>query len=514
MKRWTRVSKVLVSLMVSLLLTMSVCHAAESTYVGAKADTSKRIDLKMYFVGGKSADHAKVMAEINKKLLAKLNTTLDLSYISWADMNTKYQLLFASGENFDAIFTADWAHYASQAYKNGFMEITDSLLSKYAPNIKKNTPKEVWNQVKINKKIYMIPQLQEEYAQKQFILRGDIREKYKIPAKFSTFKDLEPYLSAVKKESGMVGIIQIPTSYGLKQEILLQQNEWGKAGNNTNFGFAYYKIGNTNTATLYNLLDSPEYLEHLKLMRRWNKLGFFQRSLLNNKIDGRAALLNGQCGLMFQNIGSANNYAAELRRTKPDWKLEVYDTTMGKKVLPYPATGGGLGIRATTKNADRVLMVTDYMRYDKEMNLLAQRGIQGEHWNIAPGQNDINVTVSGPSAGKFPDSFGWGPWRNTMYQSMPAKQDAIPGYLEYVASAKKRTVVHPLLSFNYNGEKYKNELAAIKSISDIYLPALEFGFVEPTAKLAEFKQKLDAAGFQKVFADMQFQANVHRATTR
>lgn len=31
----------------------------------------------------------------------ELHATLDIKYISWADVSTKYPLLFASGENYD-----------------------------------------------------------------------------------------------------------------------------------------------------------------------------------------------------------------------------------------------------------------------------------------------------------------------------------------------------------------------------------------------------------------------------
>jgi putative aldouronate transport system substrate-binding protein len=42
-----------------------------------------------------------VLAAINEKLMADLNCTIEIKYIDWGDIDTKYPLLFASGESFD-----------------------------------------------------------------------------------------------------------------------------------------------------------------------------------------------------------------------------------------------------------------------------------------------------------------------------------------------------------------------------------------------------------------------------
>ena len=48
-------------------------------------------------------------------------------------MSRSIPLIFASGEDWDIIYTADWCFYNAQATKQGFMRITQEELQKYAP---------------------------------------------------------------------------------------------------------------------------------------------------------------------------------------------------------------------------------------------------------------------------------------------------------------------------------------------------------------------------------------------
>ncbi len=485
--------------------TISTEATAEKPSTPEAPDTSEFVDLKLYFVGDKSNDRDKVMELINADLKEELNCTLSLEYISWGDFSTKYQLLFASNDDFDGIFAADWAFYGSQAQKNGFLEITEDLLAKYAPNVLANTPQEVWDQVKVNGKIYMVPQMVDEFNQRHFIVRGDLREKYGVP-EIKTIQDLTPYLKAVyENEKDMTPFLMLPSDTYFMQSLTAQRYGWTQAGNVKVFTYPHFNITDPNNAEIFSLLDTPEYMQTLKTIREWNLAGYIPKSMLTNQLGMTDAVKNGKAAMAIHNPGTANNIFNDIRQNRPDWKVEVFDGTDGQKVLPYSAAGGGIGIHATTKHADRLLMVVDYLRYDKEANFLAQRGIKDTHWIAADASNE-NIVKAGPQNADYGDSFTWGPWRNSMYQVSPHPEDAIPGYTELIESLKSRTVSHPLLTFNFNDENVKNELAAVKGVIDQYGVPLEFGFVDPEEGLATYKEKLEAAGFNKIMDEMKTQA--------
>ena len=144
-------------------------------------ETLEPVTLKMYLLGDKPAGFDEVYAKINEKLSQDIQTTLDVEFISWSDVDQKYSLLFASGEDFDLIFTAPWAYYSSVANKNGFLEITEDMMKQYAPNTWDEVPEAAWEQAKINGKVYMIPCTTKEYSTRVMVIRGDLRKKYDVP---------------------------------------------------------------------------------------------------------------------------------------------------------------------------------------------------------------------------------------------------------------------------------------------------------------------------------------------
>ncbi|MGL4665793.1 MAG: hypothetical protein ACRCWA_12330, partial [Clostridium butyricum] len=117
--------------------TLMMGCGSKANVGGANSDPSKLdpVTLKIYLIGDKPKDFDEVYGKVNEIMKEKINATLDISFLPWSDMTTKYQLLFQSGENFDIIFTASsWGYYSQVATKNGFYEITDDMLKEYAPN--------------------------------------------------------------------------------------------------------------------------------------------------------------------------------------------------------------------------------------------------------------------------------------------------------------------------------------------------------------------------------------------
>jgi putative aldouronate transport system substrate-binding protein len=97
--------------------------AAKETPKVEEAAKLDEVKLKMYLLGDKPKDFDLVYGKVNEIMKTKINATLDVSFIPWSDMTTKYQLLFQSGEDFDLIFTAaGWGYYSQVATKNGFYE--------------------------------------------------------------------------------------------------------------------------------------------------------------------------------------------------------------------------------------------------------------------------------------------------------------------------------------------------------------------------------------------------------
>src|SRR5690606_6166458 len=112
-------------------------------------DISEPVHLKMYLLGDGAPDVDLVYEKISERMEEEINATISVDFLSWAEHDTKYSLLFSSGEDFDIIFTASgWGHYETTATRNGFFELTEDFLNTYAPDIMEVVPEVAWEQAK------------------------------------------------------------------------------------------------------------------------------------------------------------------------------------------------------------------------------------------------------------------------------------------------------------------------------------------------------------------------------
>lgn len=76
------------------------------TVQAGSPDLSEHITLTFYLYGSPGAANEDILKEINTKLTADINTSVEVKYIDWGDINTKYPLLWASGEEFDMAYAS------------------------------------------------------------------------------------------------------------------------------------------------------------------------------------------------------------------------------------------------------------------------------------------------------------------------------------------------------------------------------------------------------------------------
>ena len=88
--------------LVSLLLAACLMASLATVPAFAEEDPfAQPVELIWYAIGTGPADGEMVMAEFNKVLSEKYNTTIKLNYTGWDDWENKYNLLLTSGEKLD-----------------------------------------------------------------------------------------------------------------------------------------------------------------------------------------------------------------------------------------------------------------------------------------------------------------------------------------------------------------------------------------------------------------------------
>lgn len=465
-------------------------------------DISKEVHLKIYTVSDPAPGHEDVLAEINKILKEKINTTIDVENLPWSTFWTKYPLLFASGEEFDAIYAANWMEYGKHASKNAFLELTDDLLQKYCPDVLRELPEDAWKQAKINGKIYMIPTTWNEFLINSYVIRGDLREKYGI-GEIKTLDDFGSYLEAIKKnEPDMVPLDLAYGSNGALIGIFGYINEYTGVG-----GPFSCKFTDFSTNSIKLLWEDPEYRAFMKKMKEWKDRGYWTRDALSKKTDLNSSFANGKSASCINNENySIGAFYNPWKTDHPDWKLEVWDATEGAKCLATAYIGSGYAIRATSKNPERALMLANIARTDEELNKLFVNGIKDVHYKDM-GNNQMEIIATAPKPyNRDIDGMSY-MFRNSKFQYLLA--NVYPTYYTVANAHAERGITSPWQAFNFDPVNVTTEITKINEVLNQYAPPLNLGYVEDVDKgIDELIAKLKEAGLEKVKEEVIRQADI------
>lgn len=475
--------------------------AKPSQETSSKVDTSKEVELKMYLLGDKPKDTDLVYGEVNKLLKKDINATVTLSFLSWGDWQQKYPLIFASGETFDLVYTANWAQYNQQATKGAFYEITKDTLKKYAPKTAERMYPDAWEQAKIGGKVYMLPMNFKEIQGSTIMYRKDIMDKYNISAPTS-LQDEAKYYDACLKE----GII--PKNLGSDLDwsggpiTTMINSKWLYLDASGVNGRYYYDSTSKDSVKLIDYYNTDEYVKSAKLAKEWASKGYWSKSALVNKVPTKDSFVAGKSGSVSGNLATLNSFYPTVISSHADWNPVVFDTYYGNAIDVKPYIQNGVAINKNAKNPERALMMLDLFRNDQRYFDLTFYGIKGKHYELAADGKKIKPLADTGNFG--PESCcPWG-WRDdTLVRSV---EGGVPTYDQFKTSWASKAVSHKVQNFNFDDSKVKNELAAINNVQKTYGRTIDFGFVEDVDKaIAEYREKLKEAGRDKVTAEMQKQ---------
>ena len=465
---------------------------------GGMADTSKRVELVMWVIGDEPPKQAEMMENLNKLLIEKLNCTLKVNWLSWADFgNNKYPLLFSSGEAFDMAYTATWLNFAALAQRGAFKEL-DELWPKYAPKNYARQSKTALYQAAVNGHIYCVPTLQATYSAYGAIYRSDLALPYGWDGKMESFEDMERYFAIVKANNP--GIEPFDTyNEGSPMDDIWMYNRglYSLKGSTNDFFFIDPSEPNPKIFTYYEYSQTPAFLA---MMDRWNKAGYFPKSVLSDTDADK--LRNGKAALRVHNIDAyEGNY-----RDNPAWGIRWFNAV--KDVSNMSFTQDALGISNTSKNPERALMLWDLITNDEQVFRAFFYGIEGKSYNLI---QEGGVTYIDPVIGTgYAFSNCWAARTNEF--SLPATgapPDLRAHKDAYDASIKDGVGSQKFRSFTIDTSSIETEYSACQNAHRQYWFPLELAYVDVSAGLKEYEEKMKAANIEKVRGVLQAQLDAY-----
>lgn len=469
-------------------------------------DTSKPVELTMYLLGDRATDFDLVYEEVNRILKEEINTTLNVKFLSWSEHDTKYSLLFSSGEDFDLIFTAsNWGHYETTAAKKGFYELTEDFVQAYAPELWKTVSADAWNQAKIDGKIYMVPSNVKEYEEAVIGVRGDLMEKYCIED-ITSMDELEAFFDQVVEQEETISPLATQGA-ALQWPYLLYNRGRNVVRGVPSILFTYEYVNPDNLEIEY-LINSPDFLEYAKKMKEWYEKGFWSADAISSTDTPYDNWLQGKSAAMAWNLGSVVTYGQEMNKSHPEWDADfvVLQPDQPKAMSPY--INNGMAINAASKNKERAMMVLNELMTNKEIQNITAYGLEGVHWNA---EGDMEYLPIVENASRYPadGSCNWG-WGNQEIKRTihVQKDDRLTQKMNATRDKwdENTKTSHILSAFAFNEENVKSEAAVVNTVVSQYFMPISLGMVDDVdAAVEEFSQKLKEAGIDKIYEEVKRQ---------
>ncbi|WP_297776141.1 extracellular solute-binding protein [Blautia sp.] len=465
-------------------------------------DTSEEVTVSMYLYGDEGVANKDILAELNKILKEDINTTLEIKYITWNDTNTKYPLLWSSGEEFDMAYGASNAvvPYATLARQDALVDITD-MLDTYAPTLKEKIDDKAWESMKVEGKIYGVPSTYSEFTANGFVTRKDKMEEYGVES-IESIEDMEKYMDA----SVAAGRIPLNGDSSLANDMykmfINTTNQWVPAPGITENEL--FLVGDIkNPEEIISPVFTDEFEDFAVRMREWSDKGYWSKDVLAGTVNEKDNFHN--------DMGDA--YISH----QPDWTgaKGIVDEKLGgveTEFFCFPETTGTLIgksgvenatlINANSKHPERALMVIEKLMTDKECYDLFQYGIEGRQYEIKDGK------ITKPASwDKKVDEGGFSGWalRTDEFSVPYATEDERRYTLN--EEWKKVAVENPYLGFVVDTKEFSTEISSITNVNSQLGIQILLGKTaqDPKEAVAEYRKQLEAAGIDKVIESVNQQ---------
>lgn len=483
MKKICKLTAILLTL-VMLCSMLVACGSGNSDKGAAKLiedNMDEEVKLVWYIRSSEPQGFKEVLDEANKQLKEKLNVVLDLRCVEPGDYDSKLQLAAASGEEFDIVWTSNWANkFEPNVSKNAFMDITDYLESpdlEYIRNLYKDG---VWDACRVGGRIYGVPIEQVIYDQAGIWFMKEYCDKYNINPyeKLKTIEDLEDIYQTVHDgEPGFIMCTQI-------------NSVWDKQKSEIGGGWFIDADGN-----ITDMEDWPQHgIDTARRARDWNERGFFPADIAT--FDEEDSYIKQ--GKIFSRYG--RYLPGSEGKTRISNGFDVYHVPTGDKRITRGSVQSTMSaISFTSKHPMRALKLVQLMHQDEELLNLICYGIEGRDYTKDP---ENPKRMNRESGGYYISEFLVG--SQFLAYLVPSYED---GVWEETKAENEAADVDPLISFSFDRKPVETELSNCSAVAEEF-KGLDKGLYEDYETVyAEKQEKLKKAGKDIIREEVERQYN-------
>jgi putative aldouronate transport system substrate-binding protein len=446
--------------------------------------------IKLVFMGMPQNDEELVEDKINQYLQEKIGARLDLVPVDWGQWEDRVNLMIASREKVDIIFTAQWSKHAVNVGKGAFLELSD-LLQHYGADIMDSLDPVLLKGSKINGGIYGIPTNKEMASQGGIIYRADIAEELGLDMDdVHSVSDLGEIFQKVKENKPDMLPIYMKQGETFNAHYI---GNYDALGDTSIPGFIL-KDGTDTVVRPNYAID--RYLETWHITRDYFLSGYINADATTNQTMNMDALGAGNVFAITSSLkpGKAEEIAIQINMVGKLAQKELNTKT----IATSETAGSMLGISTTSDNPVLAMKLINLLHSDAYLNNLLNYGIEGRHYERVSdrvitrikGTEDYNLGANWMFGNQF---------LNDVWDT------EAPDKWEKFRQFNEGATLSPGLGFVFDSTPVKSEVAAVVNIDRQYISALDTGSVDIDRVLPDYIQKLKTAGIEVIIKEKQRQ---------
>ena len=468
-----------------------------------EVDLSEEVHLIYYLWGGEGPANQDILDEINKYLKEDINATLEVKYIDWGEIATKYPLLFASGEEFDMSHASPNAaiSYFTLAAQSALTDITD-MLDKVAPILKNEIPESTWNGTKYKGRIYGVPTLYSEFTPSGYVYRRDLMEKYGLD-EINSVETLEKYMDAVVENENFPPLNgNSSDAINLYRMLVDTTGSWIAAPGIPLEQLFLVATSPSNYDDIIHPAFTQEFEDWAVLMHKWSEKGYWPKDILSSQQDAKTNFNNGNSGGFITHMADwTGNYGA-FKESMPDVETDFWTfAEANNKIMRKMGVENTTVISANSKHPERALMAIEKFMTEEKYYRLIQYGIEGRQYEIVDG-----LVVQPENFDPDVDAGGFAAWalRNDRFNIPYASED--PRRYELIDKWNQVAINNPYMGFSFDDSNVATELSSIANVnSQIGIQIMLGKTQDPKEAVEQYRNQLLQAGIERLIEEIKSQ---------
>lgn len=482
---------------VAVLVIVLVTSSGGSTGTSVGSASLPTITYQYGANPGPPRDVAEVNVAINK-LLKPQGFQVRLEPIGYNSYDQKMKLKFSAGQPCDLVWTSYFSNDFNQLAAQGELLPLENLLPKYAPVLWNRIPRIDWRAATVDGHIYAALNEQNWTYPYGPIFRTSALSRFHIDlSQIHSVADVSPILARIKA-AGISPVIYSDSDSGYPPYSVPFSFD-SVAGFDTLIGAGGIADVRYNDPSLhvFNPVSTPEFRAGAQLARQWRLAGYY----LKDDPPSSVASTEAQAG-KFQVTFDQHNYDSQ-------FSSGFGGTWKGTNTSPLFLTTNGIqttmtGVCRNSKYpVDDVKFIED-LNSNQAIYMLMTHGIEGKHWVWADRAHD----VIGYPAGVTATNDGYNPNTDWMFGdafNAPYTTASEVGTNQRLESWNRTSPPSVALGFVVNAKPIESQLAQLATVTVQCEGPLLLGHVDVATGIPACIKNMNAAGEQKVLAEIQRQ---------